>query len=128
MPRKTRSNIDIVTDIVRHAGARRERAAPAPGPAVSKIGPVGALRDALDVLSRTEIETAWRAGDAAAQSLGSGNLALRAEVAAYLLASILAKIAQGIAKGSHDRHGRTLSPQGLCNLHRNERLVLNYED
>jgi hypothetical protein len=55
---------------------------------VSKIDPVSALRDALDVLSRAEIETAWRVGGEATKVLGA-NVAIRAELAAYVMARIL---------------------------------------
>jgi hypothetical protein len=55
---------------------------------MSKVDPTGALRGALQVLSRTEVEAAWRAGDAATKALGP-NLALRAELAAYVMARIL---------------------------------------
>jgi hypothetical protein len=53
--------------------------------------PAAVLADALDVLSRSEIERAWTAAEAVHKALG-GNIALRAEVAAYLLAQILAEI------------------------------------
>jgi hypothetical protein len=57
---------------------------------VTNIDPVAALRDALQVLSRAEIEKTWAAGEAANKALG--NPALRAELAAYVLATILADL------------------------------------
>lgn len=54
--------------------------------------PAEALRDALDVLSRAEVEKAWAAAEVTIKSLGSTSIALRAEIAAYLLAMILAEI------------------------------------
>jgi hypothetical protein len=56
------------------------------------VDPVAELRAALDLLSRAEVERAWAVADAATKSLGSGNLALKAEVAAALLALILAEM------------------------------------
>jgi hypothetical protein len=51
--------------------------------------PAAALEDALTVLSRAEIEAAWSVAETANKALGSTSIALRAEVASYLLASIL---------------------------------------
>ena len=53
------------------------------------IDPIAELRTSLDVLSRAEIEQAWSAASIASEALGTGNLAARAEAAAFLLASIL---------------------------------------
>lgn len=50
------------------------------------------LRAALDVLSRSEIERAWAAADAATKALDSSSYVLRAEVAARILASILTEV------------------------------------
>jgi hypothetical protein len=60
--------------------------------AVKKLDPVAALRDALRVLSRAELEQAWAAAEVANKALGNANAALRAEAAAYLLASVLAEL------------------------------------
>jgi hypothetical protein len=54
--------------------------------------PASELHAALDVLSRAELERAWKVAEKATRSLRNGNLALRAECAAYLLAQILAEI------------------------------------
>jgi hypothetical protein len=54
---------------------------------MKKIDPVQALREALQVLSPSEIEKAWAAGEAANKALG--NPVLRAELVGYLLARIL---------------------------------------
>lgn len=64
-----------------------------------KIDPAAALGDALNVLSRTDVERAWSASEAVNKALG-GNIAQRAEAAAYLLAHILADI--GSATKRHD--------------------------
>ena len=55
------------------------------------LDPINELRTSLDVLSRSEIEQAWSAAEAVNKAL-DGNLAQRAEAAAYLLAHILADI------------------------------------
>lgn len=55
------------------------------------IDTIAELRRALDVLSRAETERAWQVADAAVASLGT-NVALRAEAAAYLLATILGEL------------------------------------
>jgi hypothetical protein len=57
-----------------------------------RIDPAAALRDALDVLSRAEVERARAVAEAATQALGNSSIALRAEAASYLLAMILAEI------------------------------------
>jgi hypothetical protein len=56
---------------------------------MSKADPVALLQDPLNVLSRAETERAWTVGDAATRALGNANIALRAEVAAHMLATIL---------------------------------------
>ena len=54
------------------------------------------LRAAYDMLSRSEVERAWTAADAATKELGTGSLALRAEVAARLLATIITDVSAQI--------------------------------
>jgi hypothetical protein len=65
-----------------------------------KLEPAAVLRDALQVLSRSDVERAWTAASAAHASLGSSNPALRAEMAAFLMASILSEL--GSATTRHD--------------------------
>ena len=59
---------------------------------MKRADPAEALRDALQVLSRAEVEKAWAAAEAVTQALGNGSIALRAEAASYLLAMIVAEI------------------------------------
>jgi hypothetical protein len=54
-----------------------------------QLDPAVALQDALTVLSRAEVEAAWAVAETANKALGSTSVALRAEVAAYLLSTIL---------------------------------------
>jgi hypothetical protein len=54
-----------------------------------QLDPTSALEDALTVLSRVEVEAAWAVAETANKALGSTSIALRAEVAAYLLSTIL---------------------------------------
>ena len=65
--------------------------APSSGPPVKKqqLDPASTLEDALSVLSRAEVEAAWAVAETANKALGSTSIALRAEVASYLLATIL---------------------------------------
>jgi hypothetical protein len=58
---------------------------------VMRLDPAASLRSGLSALSRSDIERAWSVADVARKSLG-GNIVQRAEVAAYLLAQILAEI------------------------------------
>jgi hypothetical protein len=69
------------------------------------IDPVEELRTALSVLSRREIEAAWNAAAAASKAIGERNLAQRAEMAAFLLASVL-----------HDIGGTTQRPHDLSDV------------
>jgi hypothetical protein len=54
-----------------------------------QLDPTSSLQDALTVLSRAELEAAWAVAETANKALGSTSVALRAEVASYLLATIL---------------------------------------
>jgi len=58
-----------------------------------QLDAVAALRKALSVLSRAEIERAWAIAEAANEQVKHGSAALRAEVAAHLLASVLTELA-----------------------------------
>ena len=55
------------------------------------VDPIAELSRSLDVLSRAEIEQAWSAAETVNKALG-GNMAMRAEAAACLLAHVLAEI------------------------------------
>ena len=56
------------------------------------LDPIDELRTSLDVLSRSEIEKAWAAAAGASKALGTGNIAARTEMAAFLLATVLNEI------------------------------------
>jgi hypothetical protein len=64
------------------------------------LDPIDELRASLQVLSRSEIERAWSTAEAVNRVLGS-NIAQRAELTAYVLASILNDIGSG-SERQHD--------------------------
>jgi hypothetical protein len=76
----------------------------------NQLDPATALNTALNVLSRAEIERAWSAVETVNQALG-GNIALKAEAAACLLAQILAEI--GTRSQRADLSDVTEAVQGL---------------
>jgi hypothetical protein len=72
-------------------GGDQRGVAEVPTKAAQRLDPAALLRNGHYVLSRSDIEGAWAAA-AAAHSAVRGNVAQCAEVAAYLLAQILAEI------------------------------------